>query len=330
MKSKVYFEKKLNYLYKSTYLSLKGFYPKDSKVLVKLHFGEPGNKTAFVPKDIEPVIRAMKDLGLKPILIDTPVAYNSPRGSVEGYEKVVREKGYDKLAKFIISDEGKSVKVKDFTAEVCKPLAEAENVLVLSHVKGHVCAGFGGAIKNLGMGGNTKKSKKLQHTLCKPKFVKDCQGCGTCARLCPFGAIEMVNGKAKIDLDVCSGCSICEINCSFGCLAPEVALFDDLLAQAASALINNFSEKTFYINIIKNVSVRCDCHTDGGEIISPDIGILFSENPVAIDKASIDLVKKSNNGEDVFEENNNKDPMLQVNYTTDYTDWKKDYELEEL
>ena len=307
---------------------LKDFFDDKSEVLVKIHFGEPGNKTALFPKDVEPIIKALKALGLKTVFIDTPVAYSSERGSVKGYEKVVEQRGWDKLAPFIISDKFVKVKAKDFEAEVCQELAQAKNVLVISHVKGHTCSGFGGAIKNLGMGGVSKKTKIIEHSLCKPKFITECQGCGTCVTLCPAGAIKMVGGKAEFDLESCYGCSICEIECPHHCLAPEEAVFDDLLAQGAVAVAvaKKLPKKTFYINLIKNITKCCDCEIDSGETIADDMGALFSQDPVAIDKASIDLINKKA-GKDIFKSANHKDPMRQVNFAAKYLKIRPDYEL---
>ena len=323
---KVYFLKDSRKLGKITRNLLENFYSKDFEVLVKIHFGEPGNKTALFPKDVKPIIEALKSWELNPIFIDTPVAYPSPRNTVKGYEKVAKERRYDKLAPFVISDHSIKVKTKDFTAEVCRELVKAKNVLVISHVKGHACSGFGGAVKNLGMGGVSPKTKATEHSLCKPKFVIECQGCGVCADFCPAEAIKMVKGKAKINLEECWGCSICQLECPHSCLAPEKATFDDLLAQGASAVINNLPKNTFYINIIKNITKLCDCEVNSGEIIAKDIGVLFSQNPIAIDRASVDLINKAER-KDVFREINNKDPLLHVSFASKYTGEGLDYKL---
>lgn len=302
------------------------FYPKDQEILIKIHFGEPGNKTALFPKDVAPIIAALKSLGLKPTFIDTLVNYDSPRNNVAGYQQVVRDRGFDKLAPFIISDHFVEIKTKDFMAHVCQELVEAKNLLVISHVKGHPFSGFGGAIKNLGMGGLMPESKKDIHGLCKPQLsAATCTACGSCARLCPAGAIKMVDNHPQINLDGCWGCSICEVSCPTQSLHPQFALFDDLLAQGAAACINNLPKNTFYINFIQNITKLCDCNSDSGEIIAPDAGILFSDNPVAIDQASVDLV-----GKNIFEIVNHKDPTLQIKYTQSYTKFTTDYQLEKL
>lgn len=327
---KIYFLQDEKKLEKTCLKILGNFYSRKSSVLIKLHFGEPNNQTALFPKDVAPVIRALKTLGIKSTFIDTPVVYSSPRNNVQGYSQVVKDRGYDRLAPFIISDKSISVKTKDFTAKVCKELTEAENVLVISHVKGHPCAGFGGAIKNFGMGGVMKETKNLEHTLSKPELTGQCQSCGLCAKLCPFQAIKMINNKPQINLNTCAGCSICEINCPKQCLTPKKALFDDLLAQGATAVIKNLSPKTYYLNIINNVTKLCDCFSNAGEIVAEDIGFLFSDNPVAIDQASLDLINQKTHHQNLFKEIHHKDPYSQIKFASKYLGKKTDYQLQKI
>lgn len=296
------------------------------EVVIKIHFGEPGNETALFPDDVAPIVEYFKDNNINVKLVDTPVAYESDRSTVEGYMKAVEDRGWDKLGECKISDDYVKVKTKDMEVEVCKDLADADNVLVISHVKGHSCAGFGGAIKNLAMGGVSKKSKSDQHGMCVPKWKKECQGCGSCIPLCPAGAIKMVDGKAEIDLGGCWGCSICQNECPHDCLEPKVANFDDLLGQAASAVIGKLPENTYYINIIKNVTKLCDCEVESGDIIAGDLGVFFSSDPVAIDLASIDLIEKEE-GREVFEEVNHKDPRAQVEFAKKYLEMEGNFEI---
>lgn len=326
---KVYFLKNFSKLGPATEKLLKGFYPKNSEIVVKIHFGESGNKAAFNPQDILPIVKVLKENQLSPLLIDSPVMYPSLRNSIKGYTTVVKMKGFPKIAQCLISNQGSKIKTKDFIAEAIRELVEAKNVLVISHVKGHPGSGFGGAIKNLGMGGVTKGTKKIEHTLCKPKMVKDCKGCGTCVEVCSERAIKIINGKAEFDSTKCIGCAACISNCPNKCLVPEKVSFDDLLAQAASAVINHLPKNTFYINFIWRVVKNCDCFPWSGKKISPDIGLLFSQNPVAIDLASLDLVNKVN-GKNLFKEVSGINPFDHINFAEKYTNWAKEYELVEI
>lgn len=330
MSSTVYFTRDFNSLEQSLDKILGNYFPKNSNLSMKIHFGEIGNKAAFTTKDIEPITKFLKKEDLNFFMVDTPVAYPSPRNSVKGYTLVTKLKGYNKLGKCLISDSFSTIKTKDFEAEVCKELIEADCSLVVSHVKGHSNSGFGGAIKNLGMGGVSKKTKNVEHNLCKPILDKEtCISCGKCEAVCPAKAIKLKNGVPVIDLKICYGCSICENKCPTESLKPKQILFDNLLAQGASAVINNLPKKTFYINFLKNIVENCDCCPVAGKTLAPDIGILFSENPVAIDKASIDLINKST-GSDLFNKRFNKDPLLHVELTSKYTNFVPDYELEEI
>ncbi|KKR07941.1 MAG: 4Fe-4S ferredoxin iron-sulfur binding domain-containing protein [Parcubacteria group bacterium GW2011_GWC2_39_14] len=315
--NKTFFSESYNEIPNEVIAKMDSIFSGGNKVLVKLHFGEPGNPYALMPKDIESIVDYFKKKNIEVTLFDTPVAYNSPRKTVAGYEKVAKDRGYNQLANVLISDDYKEIATKNMIVQVAKPLVESEMILVISHVKGHYCAGFGGAIKNLAMGGVTPKSKSDQHGLGAPKWIAECQGCGLCTSFCPAKTIKMENGKANINLKGCWGCSICELNCPHNCLAPQVAYFDDLLGQSAAAVINNLPSKTFYINIVKNISKFCDCEANPEEIIAPDLGVLFCSDAVQIDRATLDLINQKT-GENTFLSANHKDPYLQIDYTQKY------------
>lgn len=326
--SKVFFSKKLNNIDSNLNSTIKDYFDKDFPVFIKIHFGEPGNVAALTVGDIKPIVEFLQVNWYETVLIDTPVAYPSPRNSVSWYTQVTQDLWYDKISKCLISDNFIKVKMKNFTSKVCKELVEAKNVLVISHVKWHQCAWFGWAIKNLWMWGLMKDTKIAIHGWAHPTWVLECRGCWRCSKACPAWAIKMVNWKEDINLNKCRGCSICQLVCPYGCLKPKVALFDDLLAQWACSCINWF-HKQFYINFIIRVAKKCDCEKDCWWIIAHDEWILYSENPIAIDAASLDIINK-NNWRNVFKDVNIKDPYLQINFAEKYCNFKKEYDLIDL
>ncbi|HUV51521.1 MAG TPA: DUF362 domain-containing protein, partial [Dehalococcoidia bacterium] len=184
------------------------------------------------------------------------------------------------------------------------------HLLVMSHVKGHIQAGFGGAIKNLGMGGVTKGMKRIIHRMSIPRFLAEkCDLCGSCAEVCPCHAIT-VDLDWRYDSLACEGCGKCVSLCPRGALSYDVMDFQQGLALAAKACIRG--KKALYINALVNITRSCDCDPHPGPIICPDIGYLASNALAAIDRASLQLVHELKPG--VFQEVNQIDPLKQVRY----------------
>lgn len=277
------------------------------KIAIKIHFGEPGNRTAFTPEQIRPITDLLRELDVKFFLYDSSVAYSSPRSRPESHKQAALAKGWGALGEVRTDDDFVEIKGKHMAYEVCRPLLEADGVLVISHVKGHQCPGFGGAIKNLGMGAVSKKSKSAIHEGAKPVFVGECDACGLCQANCPWNGIEM-GEKAKFVS--CFGCSNCILVCPRKALAPKVATFDELLADGAHAAASRFKD-AYYISVLNTITFQCDCWSDSKEVIAPDCGYLASEDPVAIDKATHDIIIAAA-GEDVFLKHHKRTGLRQV------------------
>lgn len=304
-----------------------GLFNKGDKIAVKLHMGEPGSKTYLKPEFAKIAIDVLKELGVEPFIFDSPVAYNSPRGNIKGHQGLAKKHGFDKLCKVVISDEGVQVKGKNIVYDVCKPLLEADGILVISHVKGHICCGFGGAIKNLGMGGQTKNGKNRIHDSGKPEYFEGCTLCEMCAKHCPTDNIRYRRkGEPRpyFDKNWCCGCSNCSRFCPEKAIKPKKDYFDFLIAESAHSVIKD--KKVYFINFVKDITKFCDCLSDSGPILADDVGILLSKDIVAIEKASFDLICEKA-GKDVFEEEHHKSPLVHIKEAEKLGMGSMDYEL---
>jgi len=293
---------------------LEGYF--SGRVAIKLHMGELGNKYFLKPEFVKKVVEMLKEYDTKPFLFDSPVVYKSPRRFPKGYLLVARKHGFTEKkigCPVLVSDEfieqEMVVNGKSVSFHVCKDLVEADGVLVLSHVKGHLCTGFGAGIKNLGMGALSRKSKGMIHDGGKPVYESGCTLCGVCSKNCPTNNIRYSDGMPFFDKAWCCGCSNCVVVCPNNAIKPKLAVFNDLLAAGAFAALKNF-KKSFFINVIKDVSKLCDC-VPGGKLVAPDIGYLMSNDLTSIEKASHDLIVEKT-GKDVFKEVHHISPLSHI------------------
>lgn len=284
---------------------------KDNSVAVKLHMGELGNVTYIRPAFVRKVVDLVKKRGAVPFVTDTVSLYPGSRDTGSRYLSTAAYNGFVKEsvgAPVVIADgdgnAGKTVDVETVVGgcdlksiEVAVRVHEADYLLVLSHVKGHMITGFGGAVKNLGMGCVTKRSKREQHRVC-PAVLDDseCDGCEGCLEACPVDALSMRGGKPQRDSEKCIYCSTCLFACSRKALSWErknKERFQVYLAHAAAAVTRGFNQKIGFINFVQDVTPHCDCAAPAGRALFADIGILASTDPVALDKASLDLIDKA-------------------------------------
>ncbi len=297
MKAKVYFLK-MNDLAK-----VKSLLPTfEGRLGLKCHFGEEGND-AFVSASFIKQIAAMVSF---PPLLETTVLYRSQRSRASSHRALALRHGFD-FARVDILDgeEGDDVmeyELKNPNSEVKakkyylgKNLENYNSLLVVSHFKGHIAAGFGGAIKNLAMGLASRRGKLDMHAGTKHHVTQaECVSCGTCIENCPVDAIAYdESGKAFINQNMCISCSKCIAVCPVSAIhipwgTNDVNNFKSALAEYALAATEG--RKCFYINFLVNIVAQCDCMAMKQERMTPDLGILISSDPVAIDQASFDLV----------------------------------------
>jgi uncharacterized Fe-S center protein len=317
-KSKVYFadlraSAKENLLSKlARLMDTSGFNDLDmgprSIVAVKLHFGERGN-TAFIrPVFIRRVVDHIKERGGSPFLTDTNTLYAGTRGDSVSHITTAIENGFAYPvvnAPVVIADgiRGASYSTVRIdqeifkTAYIGKEIVESDVLISVAHFKGHELSGFGGTIKNLGMGCASRKGKLEQHSDLSPKVIRrKCQGCGDCIQHCAHGAIFLKDSKAMIDPERCIGCGECILICPHGAIDVQwngdALRFQKKMVEYTLAVLKGKEEKVFFLNFLTNISPACDCYGHNDAPIVHDFGIMASSDPVAIDQASVDMVNR--------------------------------------
>jgi uncharacterized Fe-S center protein len=293
--------------------------PLNGIVGIKIHMGEEGNVTHLRPEFVRYVIDYVKERGCEPVVFDTTTLYSGLRSNAVSYLNLAAKKGFNYAslgAPVVIGDgikgtSGFTVKIRGLEleeVEVAEIVGDLDSMIVFSHFKGHITAGFGGAIKNLAMGCTTKRGKAAQHRAHMPIVVEEsCSGCGLCSKRCPYGAMKVENSKAKVDYDACTGCLECYFACPNRALripAQGIEKLQVRLADAALAALKALKSKPLYLNAIINVTPRCDCLGCVMRPIIEDVGLLSSIDPVAIDQASLDLVMRAFRG---------RNPFLEIN-----------------
>ena len=281
---------------------------KQDLVAVKMHFGEKGNETSIPPSYVTPVVEEVKHRSGKPILTDTCVLYRSIRDNAADHLQFAHDRGFtiaNTGAPVVIADgiHGSDEKTVHIPGLIFKEVSiasaarDASALIVLSHVTGHMVTGLGGAIKNLGMGFSSRKGKLRQHATLKPNIAKKfCTGCGLCVENCPEDAISMLDGKAAIDGKTCIGCGECLTVCRFDAVKHDwnrdSADLQKRMAEHALGVVIGKQNRTGYYNFIMSVTRDCDCMPGRQKPVIRDIGILAGKDPVALDAASLDLIRK--------------------------------------
>ncbi|WP_456434378.1 DUF362 domain-containing protein [Thermosulfuriphilus sp.] len=319
MASKVYFadlraESRQNLLDKVGLLlekaGLKEIIRPSRRVAIKIHFGEKGNLAYIRPQYARKVVDIIKALKATPFLTDTNTLYKGSRSDAVVHLETAIENGFDFavvrapiiIADGLLGDNFVCLKVdlpllKELY--IAQAIYRADHLVVMSHVKGHELSGFGGALKNLGMGCAARKGKLIQHSTIAPKVnKKKCVLCRTCLDYCPSSAIApSPSGKRMlIDSKKCIGCGECIVICPEGAIQVQWneagPSFLKKLAEYAYGALWGKKDRSVFLNFIMNVSPACDCYHFNDYPIVRDIGILASRDPVAIDQASVDLINQ--------------------------------------
>ncbi len=308
-----------------------------NRVAIKVHFGERGCETYVSPEIVKKVYDKIKSLGKNVKLVECNVLYRGSRTNKKEHVRTAKEHGFD-FAEIDILDGEKGEEFVELPygggkAKLGKGIEKYDSMIVISHFKGHMMAGFGGALKNIGMGLGSRAGKLFMHSNINPTINKSkCIGCSTCIDNCNANAIELVDGKAVIDKNKCEGCAMCIAVCPQEAIdVPwHGATREDLqkrVVDYAEAVISFFQNKIIYINVLQNITKDCDCFGIVQKPLLDDIGILAGNDIVSIDKASLDLTnEKSNNS---FSDITDADET-QIDYASEKGLGGKEYEIEEL
>jgi len=295
-------QKKLARLIKAAGISEIDFNQKFAAI--KIHFGEPGNLSYLRPNYAKTVADVIKELGGKPFLTDCNTLYVGRRKNALDHLDAAYENGFSPFStgcQVIIGDglkgtdetlvpiDGRYVK----EAKIGTAVMDADIIISLTHFKGHELTGFGGALKNIGMGCGSRAGKMEQHSSGQPVVTRqDCTGCGKCQKNCAHQAITVKNGKAAIDAAKCVGCGRCIGICPFDAVSAEFDEAIDILnckmAEYALAVLKERPQ--FHISLTIDISPYCDCYSENDVPIVPDVGMFASFDPVALDRACADAV----------------------------------------
>jgi uncharacterized Fe-S center protein len=294
---------------------------------VKLHFGEWGN-TAFIrPVYLGRIVERIKARGAIPFLTDANTLYAGTRGDAPSHLTTAARNGFGGPAvdaPLVIADglRGRSERAVPVTGKhfdkvyIAAEVVEADAIVSVAHFKGHELSGFGGTIKNLGMGCASRRGKLAQHSTVSPQVnPRNCIGCGDCVTHCSQSALALVERrpkstapgsakrkavtsrkKAMIDGRKCIGCGECILICPGGAIEiawnQSIPVFMENMVEYTAGVLKGKADKALFVNFITDVSPACDCMAHNDAPIVRDIGVLASRDPVAVDQAAVDLVNR--------------------------------------
>ena len=279
---------------------------KNDLVAIKLHFGELGNVAYLRPVFLRSVVKKVKELGARPFLTDTNTLYTGSRSDAVTHLTTAIHNGFDYscvecpivIAGGLRGLTGLKITIKGGLLKevtIAREIVEADSIIFMTHFKGHELTGFGGALKNMGMGCATREGKLVQHSTVGPKVNVDlCKGCKLCMDYCPAKAIKLQAKKATIEGHTCIGCGECVGICP--AQAIEIQWNEDpgnlqkKMVEHALGVMKGREDKCFFLNFVMQVSPACDCYGHNDAAIVRDIGMAASSDPVSIDAACSDLV----------------------------------------
>ena len=280
---------------------------KDKFVAVKVHFGEYGNLAFLRHQYAKVLCDHIKARGGKPFLTDCNTLYVGYRNNALNHLDAAYMNGYNPLSTgvhTIIADGLRGTDEREIPVEggeyvkeakIGAAVAEADIIVSLTHFKGHVNAGFGGALKNIGMGCGSKKGKMEMHSSGTPRIsASKCIGCGMCVDHCANDGVQVVDGTAVIDEEHCVGCGFCIAYCPTGAIMTKwdeaKPVMNCKIAEYTKAVLSG--KPSFHVSLVLDVSPDCDCERHNDVPVIPDVGMFASFDPVALDQACVDAANK--------------------------------------
>lgn len=280
-------------------------------VAIKMHFGEMGNVSFLRPNYAKAIVDVVRELGGKPFLTDCNTMYPGSRKNALEHLYCAWENGFTPLSAgcpILIADGLKgtddvSVPVRGGEyvkeAKIGRAVMDADVLISLTHFKGHEMTGFGGTIKNLGMGCGSRAGKKDQHSAGKAEIDESlCRGCRRCQKECANNGLvyDEKSHKMRVNEQNCVGCGRCLGACSFDAIGFEndnaVEMLNRRMAEYAKAVVDG--RPCFHASLVIDISPNCDCHGENDAPILPDIGMFASFDPLALDQACVDACLEAN------------------------------------
>jgi uncharacterized Fe-S center protein len=295
-------------------------------VAIKVHVGEKGNTTHVRPELLAELVRRVKRARAFPFLTETATLYRGQRDNGVKHILLAHGHGFSIervgapfiLADGLVGNTEAEVRLPDGeSVRVAKEILAADALLVVSHATGHPGTGMGACIKNLGMGLASRAGKMRQHSAVMPEIIPErCQNCGKCRRWCPAGAILEREGVSHILSQKCIGCGECLAVCRFDAVrydfGRDSAELQRRMARHAMGVVLGKQGKCFFFNVLVDMTKDCDCFNVAQSKLLGDIGILASHDPVALDKATLDLVRERAGADLGAMSYPQLDPMVQI------------------
>lgn len=319
---------------------------KEDFVALKIHFGEKHNTGYIRPAWLLGLIREVRKKTSLAFLTDSNTLYVGHRSNSVEHIRLAWSHGFTPDVvdiPVIIADgligrdaqEGKGEHGRVAAPKIASAFLHSDALICLSHATGHVQTGIGAALKNMGMGCASRAGKLDQHSVAHPRVTpKVCRNCGLCFDYCPAKAIVQAEGHIVIDDAACIGCGECLVVCKYGAIKirwdEDSRRIQEKVAEYAFHVHRHFRGKTGFLNFLVKITKNCDCMAKDEPRIVEDIGILASRDPVAIDKATADLVLARSGGQEVWRKGYDIDWSAQLRHGERIGLGSTDYELIEL